>query len=100
MATRPERPTDADYYERDRVERFSQGDVFRDVPLAYPSPADELLIADELAGASRRFLSGPLTFGPAMLPGALHGDALHRHSREQRSWQAAASIRTYVLLAR
>lgn len=67
MAIRPERPADADYYNCDRVERFSQGDVFRDVPLAYPSPADELLIGHEAAGATRRFLSGPLTFGPAML---------------------------------
>jgi hypothetical protein len=66
MPPRPERPPDADYYERDRVELFSQGDVFRDVPLAYPLPADELLI-DEAAGARRRFLSGPLAFGPAIL---------------------------------
>ena len=42
MPPRPERPSDADYYERDRVELFSQGDLFRDVPLAYPLPADEL----------------------------------------------------------
>jgi len=62
---RPERPSDADYYERDRVEFFSQGDLFRDVPLAYPLPADELLV-DETSGG-RRFLSGPLAFGPAML---------------------------------
>ncbi len=45
---RPERPRDADYYERDRVELFSQGDLFRDVPLAYPLPADELVV-DERA---------------------------------------------------
>lgn len=63
---RPERPRDADYYERDRVELFSQGDLFRDVPLAYPLPADELVV-DEESGGSRRFLSGPLEFGPAML---------------------------------
>src|SRR6266542_4103389 len=69
MPPRPERPADADYYERDRVELFSQGDLFRDVPLAYPSPAEELLVdADaEGGGGSRRFLSGPLEFGPAML---------------------------------
>jgi hypothetical protein len=66
MPTRPERPADADYYERDRVELFSQGDLFRDVPLAYPLPADELVV-DEASGGSRRFLSGPLEFGPAML---------------------------------
>jgi hypothetical protein len=63
---RPERPSDGDYYERDRVQLFSQGDLFRDVPLAYPLPADELVI-DEASGGSRRFLSGPLEFGPAML---------------------------------
>jgi hypothetical protein len=66
MPPRPERPPDADYYERDRVELFSQGDLFRDVPLAYPLPADELIVDEESAG-SRRFLSGPLEFGPAML---------------------------------
>jgi hypothetical protein len=68
MATRPERPSDSEYYERDRVELLSQGDLFRDVPLAYPSPADELLIdEEEVAERGRRFLSGPLEFGPALL---------------------------------
>jgi hypothetical protein len=67
MSPRPERPSDADYYERDRVELFSQGDLFRDVPLAYPLPADELVVDDAEGGGSRRFLSGPLEFGPAML---------------------------------
>jgi hypothetical protein len=66
MPPRPERPSDTDYYERDRVELFSQGDLFRDVPLAYPLPADELLV-DEATSGTRRFLSGPLAFGPAML---------------------------------
>jgi hypothetical protein len=66
MPPRPERPSDADYYERDRVELFSQGDLFRDVPLAYPLPADELVVGEE-SGGSRRFLSGPLEFGIAML---------------------------------
>lgn len=66
MPPRPERPADADYYERDRVELFSQGDLFRDMPLAYPMPAEELLV-DEETGGSRRFLSGPLEFGTAML---------------------------------
>jgi hypothetical protein len=66
MSPRPERPPDADYYEHDRVELLSQGDLFRDVPLAYPLPADELVL-DEESGGSRRFLSGPLEFGAAML---------------------------------
>ena len=44
MPPRPDRPPDADYYEHDRVELFSQGDLFRDVPLAYPLPADELVV--------------------------------------------------------
>jgi hypothetical protein len=67
MPPRPERPADVDYYERDRVELFSQGDLFRDVPLAYPLPADELVVDREEGGGGRRFLSGPLEFGPAML---------------------------------
>src|SRR5713226_7416945 len=67
MPTRPERPPDADYYERDRVKLFSQGDLFRDVPLAYPLPADELVVDEAAGGGSRRFLSGPLEFGPAIL---------------------------------
>lgn len=70
MPPRPKRPDDADYYERQRVELFSQGDLFRDVPLAYPLPADELLLDEEDLRAgrtARRFLSGPLEFGPAML---------------------------------
>ncbi len=66
MPPRPERPPDADYYECDRIELFSQGDLFRDVPLAYPLPATELVVDQEDA-RSRRFLSGPLEFGPAML---------------------------------
>ena len=64
MSPRPQRPLDAEYYERDRVELFSQGDLFRDVPLAYPLPADELIVDDQEGGGSRRFLSGPLAFGP------------------------------------
>lgn len=63
----PERPPDADYYERDRVELFSQGDLFGDVPLAYPLPADELVVDEAESGGSQRFLSGPLEFGPALL---------------------------------
>lgn len=66
MPSRPERPADADYYERGRVELISQGDVFRDVPLAYPLPANELVVEAGI-GSSRSFLSGPLEFGPAIL---------------------------------
>jgi len=51
MPRRPERPSVAEYYERDRVEFFSQGDVFRDVPLAYPLPANELVVDEESAGS-------------------------------------------------
>lgn len=67
MPSRPERPSDAEYYERERVDLFSQGDLFRDVPLAYPLPAEELVVDQEEGGGGRRFVSGPLTFGPAML---------------------------------
>jgi hypothetical protein len=57
MSPRPERPSGAGYFECDRVELFSQGDVFRDVPLAYPLPADELVIDDVEGGGSRRLLT-------------------------------------------
>jgi hypothetical protein len=67
MPPRPERPVDTDYYERERVELVSQGDLFRDIPLAYPMPASELVMDEEEGRGSRRFLSGPLEFGPAML---------------------------------
>lgn len=59
------RPADADYYET-RLELFSQGDIFRDVPLAYPMLAGELLESDTSAG-TRRFLSGPFDVGFGML---------------------------------
>src|SRR6266513_2375948 len=66
MPPRPERPPDAEDYARERVQLLRQGDVFRDMPRAYPLPTDELVV-DEETGGSRRFLSGPLEFGPAML---------------------------------
>lgn len=56
-----------DSYYEERVALLSQGDIFEDVPLAYPSPADELLVEESEAGGGRRFLSGPLQVGPAML---------------------------------
>lgn len=60
------RPT-GPYYEQ-RIGLLSQGDIFVDVPLAYPTPADELLLADgDNEETARRFVSGPLDFGPAML---------------------------------
>src|SRR5437899_1044687 len=62
------RPDDVDYYEQERIELVSQGDIFRDVPVAYPLPADGLVFDDESPPeGGRRFLSGPLTFAPAML---------------------------------
>ena len=70
------RPADEEYYEQHRTDLFSQGDLFGDVPLGYPTvlhEADEEQgEADERAGdwltaGKRRFLSGPLDFGPAML---------------------------------
>jgi len=65
---REERPSDDAYYERDRVPLFSQGDLFRDVPLDYPTPPREIVADEEAAGrGSRSFLSGPLEFGPALL---------------------------------
>jgi hypothetical protein len=58
----------AGYYET-RTQLLSQGDLFRDVPLAYPNPAGEIAVDvdDESAETARRFLSGPLDYGLAML---------------------------------
>jgi hypothetical protein len=69
------RPGDDEYYEQDRTGLFSQGDIFRDVPLAYPTALEETeddgepheRAEDWLTAGKRRFLSGPLDFGPAML---------------------------------
>ena len=63
--SREPRPPDDAYFEI-RSELLSQGDVFADVPLAYPMPAQEI-VEQEAAGTGRRFLSGPLDFGMAML---------------------------------
>jgi hypothetical protein len=57
------RPT-GKYFEN-RVPLLSQGDLFRDIPFAYPMPADEVEIEEE--GAGRRFLSGPLSVGFGLL---------------------------------
>lgn len=63
-----ERRPDGAYYET-RVSLLSQGDIFLDVPLAYPSPASEIALPPEglPEETARAFLSGPLDFGPAML---------------------------------
>ena len=71
------RPSDDEYYQQHRTGLFSQGDLFRDVPLAYPTFLHELTEPDEddadvqvhdrLSAGKRRFLSGPLDFGHAML---------------------------------
>lgn len=68
------RPVDADYYELERTPLFSQGDIFRDVPLAYPTilaevdeDADDERADDRLSAGRRRFIAGPLDFGLAML---------------------------------
>jgi hypothetical protein len=57
------RPQDSDYYEDPRSQLLSQGDVYNAVPLAYPVLGAS--VVDE--GGSRRFISGPLEPGPAML---------------------------------
>ena len=56
------------YYET-RIDLFSQGDIFHDVPLAYPTPAGEIEIEnpDSPEETTRTFLSGPLDYGHAML---------------------------------
>jgi hypothetical protein len=62
---REERPDDSAYYET-RLPLLSQGDIFRDVPLAYPVPG-EIVEEENFSGGSRHFLSGPLETGFAML---------------------------------
>jgi len=61
-----ERRPQGKYFE-ERVPLLSQGDIFADVPLAYPTPADELIVDEDEHRGERRFLSGPLRMGPAML---------------------------------
>jgi hypothetical protein len=55
-----------EYYEI-RHELLSQGDIFRDVPLAFPLPADRIYDDPDQSTAKRRFLSGPLEYGMAIL---------------------------------
>jgi hypothetical protein len=59
------RPADGDYYEV-RQDLLSQGDIFGDVPLAFPLPAGEI-VEEEASGPGRKFLSGPFEPGMAML---------------------------------
>jgi len=63
------RPSDDEYYEP-HTGLFEQGDLFRDVPQAYPLPADEVILeegATEPEGIRRRFLSGPFDTGFGLL---------------------------------
>lgn len=59
-------PRPKERYYQYRTPLFSQGDIFRDVPLAYPAPWRDVGFVEELDEV-RAFLSGPLEFGPAML---------------------------------
>lgn len=63
-----DRRPDGRYYET-RGSLLSQGDIFYDVPLAYPSPAVEIVLPPEdlPEETARPFLSGPLDFGLAIL---------------------------------
>lgn len=63
-----ERRPNGRYYES-RTALLSQGDIFADVPLAYPTPACEIAIETDglTPERSRTFLSGPLDYGLAML---------------------------------
>ena len=59
------RPPDQRYYE-DRTAWVGQEDIFRDVPLGYPFPADAV---DRQVGR-RKFSAGPFepSFGPLLTP--------------------------------
>jgi len=63
---REERPADDQYYET-RIPLLSQGDLFRDVPLAYPVPGAIVEDESDLGFGSRHFLAGPLETGFAVL---------------------------------
>ena len=95
---RPERPSDGDYYERDRVELFSQGDLFRDVPLAYPSPAHELLVDEAGGGRSTlldratRFRAGDAGHAELLTRRAGH-DGLRPSGPDTRAGTAARAAR-------
>lgn len=63
---RQERPPNGSYYET-RHDFFSQGDIFKDVPLAYPFPPGQIVEDVNAPAGSRQFLSGPFEIGHAML---------------------------------
>lgn len=63
---RQERPPNDSYYET-RHEFLSQGDIFKDVPLAYPFPPGEIVVDPDAPTGARQFLSGPFEVGHAML---------------------------------
>ncbi len=63
---REERPDDTAYYET-RRSLLSQGDIFRDVPLAYPVPGEIVEDDESFSGGTRHFLAGPLETGFAIL---------------------------------
>jgi hypothetical protein len=60
----PFRPVDNASYET-RIPLLSQGDIFTDVPLAYPVPTQ--IVEEETSGGVRHFLAGPLEIGRALL---------------------------------
>lgn len=57
------RPGDEQYYETPWSDGVLQGDIFRDVPIGIPTPADALLVEE----GERRFITGPFDSGPVML---------------------------------
>lgn len=59
------RPPDDRYYEDTWSSVYFQGDLFHNVPLAFPWPPDLVLAGEE--GSERRFLSGPFETTHAML---------------------------------
>ena len=64
MSARPlQRPDDDNYFVEPWSDTFLQGDVFDEVPFAFPAPPDAVVI-DE---GERRFVSGPFDATLAML---------------------------------
>ena len=61
-----ERPPNESYYET-RHRFLSQGDIFKDVPLAYPFPPGQIVEDTSAPTGARQFLSGPFEMGHAML---------------------------------